>query len=389
VSLIRSFARRSLAVASSTRTAVVLLLLLFLLTWLGTLYQVDHGLHAAQKMYFDSWYLFQPLWGRLSIPLPGGMLAMLLLFVNLLLGGIIRLCWSAARAGILIGHLGIALMLLAGFVKFYFANEGYLKLDEGESASMYADYYRWEVVISRRQDDGTVREYLIPEEFFKHLGPEDWRRFEHPELPVAIELARFLPNSLPLPKGPMFVAATPVVDGYFLRPEAWNREAESNAAGLYARVAGDPAQQGLLWGRDVAPWTVTAGDQRLGVSLRNRLYPLPYSIRLEDFHHEFHPGTQMARVYRSDVTILGESQHTQRIEMNEPLRRDGVIMFQASYGPPNARPGQRMYSVFAVVQNPSDQWPLYSCIVIGIGLVWHFSRKLLLYIRRTRREVTV
>jgi len=181
-----------------------------------------------------------------------------------------------------------------------------------------------------------------------------------------------------------------VVDGYFLRPEPWRPQAETNIAGLYARVADDPAQQGLLWGADVPPWTVTAGDERIGVSLRNQRYPLPYTVRLEDFHHEFHPGTRMARVYRSDVTVVDDStEHSQRIEMNEPLRRGGVIMFQASYGPPDARPGQPMYSVFAVVQNPSDQWPLYSCIVIGIGLVWHFSRKLLLYIRRTRREETV
>jgi hypothetical protein len=34
------------------------------------------------------------------------------------------------------------------------------------------------------------------------------------------------------------------------------------------------------------------------------------------------------------------------------------------------------------VKNPSDQWPLWSCIVIGIGLVVHFGTKLLRYAQK-------
>ena len=47
----------------------------------------------------------------------------------------------------------------------------------------------------------------------------------------------------------------------------------------------------------------------------------------------------------------------------------------------DARPGERMFSVFAVVRNPSDQWPLYACIVIAAGMLMHFGRKLLRYVR--------
>lgn len=376
------------ALLASKGSAVVLLLILLLLTWLGTLYQVEHGLHAAQKRYFDSWYLIQPLWGPLAVPLPGGFLAMLLLFINLVAGGLMTMRWNRAKAGVIITHIGIAIMLLAGFVKFYFASEGYLRLYEGEQAGEYADHYAWEVAISRRQADGTIIEYLIPQEAFRDLGPDEWRRFEHPDLPLAIELSRFLVNCSPLPTGPMFDAPTPVVDGYFLRPEEPRAEAETNLAGLYARVADDPTRAGLLWGPDIPPWTIEVeGGPPIGVGLRHKRYPLPFTVRLEDFHHEFHPGTRMARVYRSDVTVIaGADEHGQRIEMNEPLRRDGVIAFQASYGPPDAGPGARMYSVLAVVQNPSDQWPLISCIVIAIGLSLHFGTALVAYIRREARR---
>ena len=57
-----------------------------------------------------------------------------------------------------------------------------------------------------------------------------------------------------------------------------------------------------------------------------------------------------------------------------------MIAFQSSWGPQNAGPGDRLFSVFTVVENPSDQWPLWSCIVIGIGLVLHFGMMLMRYI---------
>jgi hypothetical protein len=40
-----------------------------------------------------------------------------------------------------------------------------------------------------------------------------------------------------------------------------------------------------------------------------------------------------------------------------------------------------LFSTFAVVRNPADQFPLYACIVIATGLVLHFTRKLLRHIR--------
>ena len=66
--------------------------------------------------------------------------------------------------------------------------------------------------------------------------------------------------------------------------------------------------------------------------------------------------------------------------MNEPLRYKGYVLFQSGWGD---RPAK--YTVLAVVRNPSDQWPLYACIVITLGLVIHFSRNLLRYIQREAR----
>jgi len=75
-----------------------------------------------------------------------------------------------------------------------------------------------------------------------------------------------------------------------------------------------------------------------------------------------------------------------RISMNEPLREQGFTFFQASWGPADAKPGDPLYSSFAVVRNPADQWPLYACIVVTVGLVLHFGQKLARYIRAESRR---
>jgi len=35
------------------------------------------------------------------------------------------------------------------------------------------------------------------------------------------------------------------------------------------------------------------------------------------------------------------------------------------------------------VQNPADNWPLYSCIAVAIGLLIHFISMLMRFIKRT------
>ena len=121
---------------------------------------------------------------------------------------------------------------------------------------------------------------------------------------------------------------------------------------------------------------------------------MPFTIRLKDFRKEDHPGMNLARSFESDVVQLADgSQREVRIQMNEPLRDGGLVLFQSAWGPPSAGPNDRLYSTFSVVRNPSDHWPLYSCIVIGIGLLIAFVPKLLKFVRaqgsaRARLEVS-
>ena len=87
--------------------------------------------------------------------------------------------------------------------------------------------------------------------------------------------------------------------------------------------------------------------------------------------------------------------------MNKPMRYAGYTLYQASWGPPDAKQrevillpdgseveivkGDRLYTSLAVSRNPADQWPKYGTYVISLGMVIHFLQKLFAYLRRSSR----
>lgn len=118
-------------------------------------------------------------------------------------------------------------------------------------------------------------------------------------------------------------------------------------------------------------------------------WKVPFEIRLDEFIFERHPGVSMARNYESRITrIENGSDKAVEIKMNEPMRYHGFTFFQESFGPANAGPGARMYSQFAVHNNPADQWPLWSLLITTAGLVIHFVMRLQDHLSRGRRRAS-
>ena len=368
---------------SSLWLSCVLLVLLGLLTWLGTLYQVEHGLFAAQVKYFDSLFLIHQA-GPVAIPLPGGTLVMGILFVNLVCGGIVRMRKTKATAGILVTHVGILMLIAAGFVKAYYSEDGHVTLYEGQRSNLFESYHHWEVAITEPLPSGEVRESVAAQEDFFAAGPGQPALLRTAGLPFDVEISRFYPNCDVFPKGPMVGSDVPVVDGYFLQARPLEKDNEANVAGAYVTLVGRDGKrrEAILHGQSRAPLNVEYDGRRFGVALRREQWVMPFTVALEDFEKEDHPRMMMPKSFSSDVVVVEEgSERKVKISMNEPLRQEGLVIYQASWGPSNARPGDRLFSTLAVVRNPADQYPLYSCIVIAIGLVMHFSMKLAKHIR--------
>lgn len=362
---------------------------LFILTILGTLYQVDHGLHEAKQIYFNSFFLWADI-GGVRIPVfPAGILCMGVLSLNLVVGGIVRMRKNDRTLGILVIHLGVAFMLIASLVKLVSSNEGHLVFYEGETTDMYASTTDWEVAVwdASGAPGGAVTEVVIEDRFLRDLVDGKTRSFELPGVPFELVLSNFVEHCDPLPKGPAWEAASPVVDGYALLEREPPKEVEFRVAGLHAQVVGEPDQEALLWGMERLPWTVQADGKTFAVSMRHAREKMPFALRLDDFQKEDHPGTGMAKSYRSYVYKLEDGVEERiLIEMNEPLRSDGLVLFQTNWGPQSPGPHPRMYSVLTVVRNPSDKWPEYALWVITAGMLFDFGRKLFRFLSRMKRK---
>jgi hypothetical protein len=390
--MLSRIARTSFRVLTSYGLACVVLVLLLLLTFLGTLEQTHTGIFDVQKKYFESIFLVHKVGGVVPVPLPGGALLMGIFAANLMLGGLVRVRKDRRRIGILVGHTGILMLLLGSLVKFALSVEGALMLYEGESAAHFESYFDWEVTIRDAAASGTAAEFVIP------LAAPDLRAgkplvYRNGQLPFDLEIVELHRNSRPRPVADTALASAAgggaeptVVDGFYLAGIPADKETERNVAGLVVLVrskSDGTAQPALLWGLQQRPLVVDAGGGAWALDLHRRRFGLPFGVRLDRFIHEEHPGTRIASDFTSHVTRLDGTgaQQTMIITMNEPLRHRGYTLYQSSWGPQDARPGEPVFSVFSVVRNPADRWPLWSCIVIAMGLLLHFSTKLGRYLR--------
>ncbi len=116
----KTFIRKVWSFAGSYLLGIVLMSLLLLLTFVGTLYQVEHGptlgMEGAIDAFFGALYVLIPIGGSnslISLPLPGMPVTCCLLFINMLIGGVIQARWSWHKAGVLIVHTGSLLLLLS------------------------------------------------------------------------------------------------------------------------------------------------------------------------------------------------------------------------------------------------------------------------------------
>lgn len=382
------------AVLSGMGLATILLLLLGVLTWLATLEQIDKGLYPTLNKYFH-WkqlFLIPEIKGKtIPIPLPGGYWVSALLLLNLTLGGVLRIRKGVKQIGVIIAHFGIIFMLAAGGVAHHFSDRGNMAVGEGEVSDTAEDYFEYVVEIAEIKESKPENIHVIRGEYLTDLTGANRRVFRLPELPFDLEIAGYFRNAVPVSVNERAPSSgQEAFDGYFLaeRPDEIN--AEGNRAACHARVLhrdGTKSAPFILAGASFYPFTVQHDGRVFTVDMRKRLWPMPFKVRLDEFTAAFHPGTAMASKFVSKITrIENGSEAPVVIQMNEPMRYEGLTFFQASYGPPGAGPGDRMYSVFEVVKNPADKWPEYSLYVVAFGLLVHFVMKLAGFLGKGSRK---
>ncbi len=412
----RSTVASVLAAVSSMRITVVLLLLLGVLTFAGTLAQEHLSPIDAQREYFESafvvWDTKVPLFGirngsdalTVKVPLPGGYTILLLLFVNLVVGGVVRHRWTKRNLGILVTHLGIGLLLVAGFVKMHWSHQGHVSLFEGASSRTMVSFHEYELALLRREGDDIV-ERVVPATALEGAR-HGTVKITDASLPFTVEVSGWLDSCQPRLAGPMMKPPGPVAtdaDGtsVFLESLPYDKDAPGFAGcrvNVVERV-GLAEHSAVLFGLGSGPrqnprqpYTFTIDGVQWGLDLRHELRDLPFEVKLDKFEKTDHPGTANPRDFSSWVTVREQGGEPRQVHiyMNHPLRSHDHVFFQASWGPSpqSGMQGPPFFSVLEVANNPSDAWPKYASYVVLLGLLWHFVAKLFRFLKSSTNRAS-
>lgn len=334
------------ATAFMARPVVPFVLLPVLMAVLigGTVAQRFIGLYDAQRIFFA------------SAPV---VLLLAALTISLTIKFLFFSQWTRARAGINLSHLGILILLIGGLLTAISTREGNLTIGEGESASIIHDYNQREMTIAAGASVITIP--------FEKLKPGQ-------VIAVADTTAKITINTLCRncridPRKDANGSYKSMAQFMALTPDRPALNDEQNINGVTFTISGaeNTASNGIYLAIDVMPQPVKAGAITFNLGKARR--ELPFEIRLEDFHAENHPGTAMARAYRSDIIVQdGGIAWPVRIEMNKPLRYKGYTFFQSSFFKPS---DTQEFTVLAVVQNRAWIFPYIGTGLMAIGLLLH------------------
>lgn len=338
----------------------------FVLPWLmvllaaGTIAQKEMGIYAAQNTFFSSWiFWFGPF------PLPGGYLTVGFLTLCLLAKFLMYSPWSIARAGTILSHLGILILLIGGILTAFTQKEGFIILKEGAEGNRILDYHQRVLQIEKND----VPVLSVP---FEKL--EKGKSADTGNLPFHLTIEDTCRNC-------RAAALKDSANRRGLAAQAQLMEAppekenELNLSGATLRINDADTHNGIyIVMEDIGEHPViTLKGDKYRFSMTRAGTDLPFSIKLIDFKKEMHPGTVTARAYSSQVIVTdGPAEWPYHIEMNHPLRYKGYTFYQSSFS--EREDGE--YSILSAVQNKGRVFPYLASAVIFIGLLVHIVMRL-------------
>ena len=134
---------------------------------------------------------------------------------------------------------------------------------------------------------------------------------------------------------------------------------------------------------------VKVGDNEYEIALRFVRYYNDYSVTLKDVQKNDYMGTSQVKDYSSFITVEDPSRDLDfehRIWMNNPMRYAGKTFYQSSY---NVLQGGKEATTLQVVDNAGWMTPYVSCMIVWVGMMYHFGLTLLRFLsRRASRRLS-
>jgi ABC-type transport system involved in cytochrome c biogenesis permease subunit len=292
------------------------------------------------------------------------------------------------RAGVVLLHGGVALMMCSELLTGLTANEGQMTIDEGATANYSQDIRSTELAVIDHSASDQDRVTVVPESLLvKNVGNAG--RIEHADLPFTIRVHRWLANSTL--RDLVAKESSPATEGlgtHFavdeLRLETGIEsdsapDAPSAYIELFSKTDGHSLGTYLVSASlKEQPIQVDGHAYDLGLRFKRTYYP--FSLMLEKFRFDRYTGTSTAKNYSSQVQLKDPVNNVDRellIWMNNPLRYAGNTFYQQSFDKDTEKT-----TVLQVVENPGWMMPYVGCMLVLTGMLAHFGTTLARFLRR-------
>ncbi|MFN6129451.1 MAG: cytochrome c biogenesis protein CcsA [Planctomycetota bacterium] len=344
------------------------------------------------------------------IPDPGlrivWQLAKSALVSGVLLAGLILL--FGHRGGNVLIHLGIALIMVGQFVFGDQQREERIALFEGQrtSAAVQIDIVELAVIDTTMPDKNRVVAFDHP---LLEASLSKGTYLTDKSLPFEIRVDRYMVNSDFVPRRSDPKLREEAADLIGLPPEmaltetekSGGAKSEMNIASAYLSIREKKTSKEL--GRFAVTQfmndpmirpvpilnQVESDGRSFELALRCRRNLKPFSFELKDVVLEQYTGTAIPKDYSSYVRITdddGTTLQEGRIWMNSPMRFRGETFYQSSYTPAEKSPMGVEQTVLQVVTNAGWLIPYVSCVLVGLGMLAHFSITLTRFASRYDRN---
>ncbi|MFO0382245.1 MAG: cytochrome c biogenesis protein CcsA [Pirellula sp.] len=299
------------------------------------------------------------------------------------------------RGGNVLIHFGVGLLMLGQFIFGDAQREERMSIVEGQQTSMVAEIDSVElVVIDRSPEDG---DRVVA--FNQHLlrdAASNGKELTADGLPFSIRIDKWMENttvrSRSQPPAPDSDEAkmTGLIKDWDVQeaPKAGGATSESNISGAYYTVINKSDKSEI--GRYLASqWLsdehvvamklfdkIEAASKTYEIGLQFRRNYKDYTVTLDDVVLEEYTNTAIPKDYSSYVTIKdkdGNVLQDGRVWMNSPLRFRGETFYQSNYTPRERSSYGAEQTVLQVVTNAGWLIPYVSCVLVGMGMLFHFS----------------
>lgn len=372
---------------ASLRLTVVCLALGMLLVFLGTLAQVNWGIHRVQARYFQSLFVYwSPPGASWKIPiLPGGYLLGTVLLANLIAAHATRFQLSKKKAGIILLHLGVILLLIGQLLTGLFARETQMRIDEGQTLGYSEASREVELVVIDTTSPDYDQVVAIPEGVLAKGG-----KIQNPSLPFTIKIGQFMPNSQLVmrsqaPQAPPSPATQGFGKSIVVTAEPRTvRDDERDLSSAFIELEGTMGSLGTWLVSNAIPerQSFQLDGHTYSLLMRQRRFYKQFAITLLDFTHESYAGTDIPKNFSSRIRLTDLERNENRevlISMNDPLRYRGFTFYQSGFD------NNDKTSILQVVKNPAMLMPYIACGLVALGLLLQFSMHLFGFVKKQSR----